>query len=476
MLYLLQRGKVRSQVINVPEGLPEILTDITREVLRCQPTPEFAKNIIDRALIKVDEIIGDLCYCDIPKEKSEQMSLAMEDCFKRFLAKRRCEKDRQSEVLKFKELDILDELIRKCKFNDDELKKSRQAIEEAYNKFMDFYLLTNTDDDATEALYQHFRARELQRQVEKQEKEAATKIQPPSFDIHTPDDQTTMKHDLAARKIQSFFRNRFSKTYERKTKPDDMCADLSKISMMDPLPITSSLIVEAQSANEERPASQTEPVAVPEERKELQVSDANKKDIFEEQKSAQIQEKPIITQAEDVDPTETLYQYLEERELQRLSERKSSEAATKIQVQAFFRGYMVRKTLRELRQTTMWWQTNPEVPCSDERIKSLYGMEKPKIQQTNYVDDECKYSSNVSMAARSPQQFKTRVSQKQRQQSVSTWTYPDSIVEQEGFVKRIYKAPSETMMDTFGKSEDQEDFESDDMYNAAIEDDFQFVT
>ncbi|XP_037892548.1 uncharacterized protein LOC119639319 [Glossina fuscipes] len=341
MLYLLQRGKVRSQVINVPEGLPEILTDITREVLRCQPTPEcmcqfiidylhsviltrdrarVAKNIIDRALMKVDEIIGDLCYCDIPKEKSEQMSLAMEDCFKRFLAKRRCEKDRQSEVLKFKELDILDELIRKCKFNDDELKKSRQAIEEAYNKFMDFYLLTNTDDDATEALYQHFRARELQRQVEEQEKEAATKIQayfrgyvvrksmqdlrrtslsmPPSFDIHPPDDQTTMKHDLAARKIQTFFRNRFSKTYERKTKPDDMCADLSKISMMDPLPITSSLIVEAQSANEERPASQTEPVAVPEERKELQVSDANKKDIFKEQKSAQILERPIVTQAE----------------------------------------------------------------------------------------------------------------------------------------------------------------------------------
>ncbi|KAL9896175.1 uncharacterized protein ACN2A1_006674 [Glossina fuscipes fuscipes] len=341
MLHLVQSGKSHSVTTSVPEGLPELLSDITQEVIRWQPSTEcmcefiidylrsviaareklrVANMIIDRALRKVDEIMADLCICGIAKEKSEQMSIVMEKCFKRFLAKRRCEKDKQNEVFKLVELDILDELIKKCKFSDLELKKTRTFIEAAYDRFVDMYL-------------------------------------------------------------------------------------------------------KAQK---------------------------------------------------DVDPTETLYQYLEERELQRLSERKSSEAATKIQ--AFFRGYMVRKTLRELRQTTMWWHTNPEVPCSDERIKSLYGMEKPKIQQTYYVDDECKYSSNVSMAARSPQQFKTRVSQKQRQQSVSTWTYPDSIVEQEGFVKRIYKAPSETMMDTFGKSEDQEDFESDDIYNAAIEDDFQFVT
>lgn len=48
MLYLVQRGKVRSQVIPIPEGLPEVLTDITREVLRCQPTSEcLCQFIID---------------------------------------------------------------------------------------------------------------------------------------------------------------------------------------------------------------------------------------------------------------------------------------------------------------------------------------------------------------------------------------------------------------------------------------------
>ena len=48
MHHLIQRGKVRSQVINIPEGLPELLSDITREVLRCQPTTEcLCQFIID---------------------------------------------------------------------------------------------------------------------------------------------------------------------------------------------------------------------------------------------------------------------------------------------------------------------------------------------------------------------------------------------------------------------------------------------
>uniref|UniRef100_A0A1A9ZTC3 Uncharacterized protein n=1 Tax=Glossina pallidipes TaxID=7398 RepID=A0A1A9ZTC3_GLOPL len=333
MLHLVQSGKSRSVKISVPEGLPELLSDITQEVIRCQPSTEcmcefiidylrsviaareklrVANMIIDRALRKVDEIMADLCICDIAKEKSEQMTVVMEKCFKRFLAKRRCEKDKPNEILKFVELDILDELIQKCRFTDLELKKTRTFIEAAYGRFVDMYL-------------------------------------------------------------------------------------------------------KAQK---------------------------------------------------DVDPTETLYQYLEERELQRLSERHSNEAAIKIQ--AFFRGYMVRKTLHELKQAKLWWQPNLEVPCSDERIEILHDVEKRKIQRTYYVDDECKCSSNVSMTARSPEQFKRQAT---RKHSVTTWAYPDSVVEEEGFVKRIYKIPPGTMMDAFGKSEDREVFESHDIYNAAIEDD-----
>lgn len=99
-----------------------------------------ANTIIDRALRKVDEIMADLCICDIAKEKSEQMSAVMEKCFKRFLAKRRCETDKPNEILKFVELDIMDEFIQKCKFTDLELKKTRTFIEAAYDRFVDMYL------------------------------------------------------------------------------------------------------------------------------------------------------------------------------------------------------------------------------------------------------------------------------------------------------------------------------------------------
>uniref|UniRef100_A0A1A9UTP6 Uncharacterized protein n=1 Tax=Glossina austeni TaxID=7395 RepID=A0A1A9UTP6_GLOAU len=304
MLHLVQSGKSRSVAISAPEGLPELLSDITQEVIRCQPSTECmcefiidylrsviaargklraANMIIDRALRKVDEIMADLCICDIAKEKSEQMSAVMEKCFKRFLAKRRCEKDKQDEILKFVELDLLDELIQKCKFSDLELKKTRTFIEAAYARFVDMYL-------------------------------------------------KAQKH---------------------------------------------------------------------------------------------------------VDPTETLYQYLEERELQRFK------------------------------------RPDLEVLCSDEQIEIFGDMEERKIQRTYFVDDECECSSNVSMTARSPEQFKAQASQKQRR---STWTYLGSIEKEERFVQRIYKVPFETMMDSLGKSEDQEDFESHDIYNAAVEDDFLLVT
>lgn len=48
MNYLIQRGILRQQAINVVDGLPELLSDITREVLRCQPTKEcLCQFIID---------------------------------------------------------------------------------------------------------------------------------------------------------------------------------------------------------------------------------------------------------------------------------------------------------------------------------------------------------------------------------------------------------------------------------------------
>ncbi|XP_017855572.1 PREDICTED: actin cytoskeleton-regulatory complex protein pan1 [Drosophila arizonae] len=244
MNYLIQRGKLRQQAINVPEGLPELLSDITREVLRCQPTKEclcqfiidylhsvivtrekalVAKTILERALRQVDSIISDLCICDLTKEKSDEMAQVMEDCFRNFLEKRRCEMRRGKETIKFADIDMLEELIRKCKFTEEELDASRPAIASAYKRFVDAYMAAGKESQGTELLYQYFRDRELKRLEELMRNKAATTIQAAyrgylvrrMMDQHVclctcmlqdKDDDEFMRLDRAARVIQRFFR------------------------------------------------------------------------------------------------------------------------------------------------------------------------------------------------------------------------------------------------------------------------------
>ncbi|KAM8704625.1 hypothetical protein ACLKA7_009136 [Drosophila subpalustris] len=198
MNYLIQRGKVRQQAISVPDGLPELLSDITREVLRCQPTKEclcqfiidylhsvivtrekamVARGILDRALRTVDSIISDMCICDLTKEKSDMMGQVMEECFRNFLEKRRCEMRSGKEAVKFADIDMLEELIQKCGFTEDELDMSRPTIESAYKRFVDAYMAAAKDTQGTEILYQYFRDRELKRIQEMMEHQSATIIQ-----------------------------------------------------------------------------------------------------------------------------------------------------------------------------------------------------------------------------------------------------------------------------------------------------------
>ncbi|XP_053959954.1 pinin [Anastrepha ludens] len=198
MNFLIQRGKVRNQMINVPPGLPELLSDITREVLRCQPTTEclcqfiidylhsvivtrekarVAKSIIDRALSVVDEIIADMCICDISKAKAQEMAIHMEECFRRFLSRMRCEQRTDIEVVRFEEQDMLNAMIERCKFTDEELKISQPMIEAAYRRFADAYMKAHEDFEGTEELYQYFKQRELKRQEEDNKRIAATRIQ-----------------------------------------------------------------------------------------------------------------------------------------------------------------------------------------------------------------------------------------------------------------------------------------------------------
>lgn len=133
--------------------------------------------IIDRALHNVDEIIEDLCVCNITQEKAENMALVMEDCFRRFLEKRRCESRKEKEIVKFREVDMLDELIQRCQFSEDELKLAQPVIEEAYNRFVQAYMSAQEGTEGTEALYMYFKDREMQRELERKRDDAAVKIQ-----------------------------------------------------------------------------------------------------------------------------------------------------------------------------------------------------------------------------------------------------------------------------------------------------------
>uniref|UniRef100_A0A1A9W8P9 RIIa domain-containing protein n=1 Tax=Glossina brevipalpis TaxID=37001 RepID=A0A1A9W8P9_9MUSC len=280
MLYFVQRAKVRSQAIPIPEGLPELLGDITREVLRCQPTTEClcqfiidylhsvmvarekakaAKAIIDRALEAVDEIAGDMCICDIPKEKTEEMVSIMESCFKRFLAKRRCEMGREKEPVQFNEVDLLDELIKKCNFSEIELKMSRPVIEAAYEKFVHAYGTAHENTEGTEALYQYFREREEKRRHDRRRSTAATKIQGPE---DQEDENDFLLQDSAARKIQHFFRARVStKRFTSDFIPvehaaDDECETESVVSMTAHSPVNGKAEDKDEEMGAARPADE----------------------------------------------------------------------------------------------------------------------------------------------------------------------------------------------------------------------------
>jgi len=132
---------------------------------------------LNRSLRQVDSIISDLCVCDLAKEKSDLMGQVMEDCFRNFLEKRRCEMRSGKEAIKFADIDMLEELIQKCGFTEEELDISRPTIESAYKRFVDAYMAAATDTKGTEILYQYFRDRELKRIQEMMQNQAATTIQ-----------------------------------------------------------------------------------------------------------------------------------------------------------------------------------------------------------------------------------------------------------------------------------------------------------
>lgn len=105
------------------------------------------------------------------------MAEMMEECFRNFLEKRRCEMRRGKEMVQFADIDMLEELIQKCHFTPEEMDMSRPAIENAYKRFVDAYMAASKDSKGTELLYQYFRDREMKRIEIIVKDQAATTIQ-----------------------------------------------------------------------------------------------------------------------------------------------------------------------------------------------------------------------------------------------------------------------------------------------------------
>ncbi|XP_037929901.1 uncharacterized protein LOC119683188 [Teleopsis dalmanni] len=353
MNYLITRGRVRGQVIDVPDGLPELLSDITREVLRCQPTTEclcqfiidyltsvirtrekahIAKAIIDRALREVDEIIGDLCICDIPEDKGEKLCLAMEDCFKRFLEKQRCERGRERDVIKFYDDDMLDELIRRCRFSDEELKISRPVIEDAYNRFVQAYLNASKSADGSDLLYQYFMAREIKRREELKREKAAIAIQATyrGYRVRKQIKEELLllqrqkereEQEAAAKIIQRFYRRKFGRPdYE----PEEMemessiiCTPSSEVSLgtkFATVPVTPPELKEGEEEQledkektepeEEKPESEIMPSRIGEVKDEFEENKAQFQQELQAQAPEPIEENENVNDAQPVEVIE----------------------------------------------------------------------------------------------------------------------------------------------------------------------------
>lgn len=136
-----------SEVLHVPEGLRELMADITREVLRYQPQniEAFIADYLESMLLTrevyqitsktVDDIvdssfhIADLLKREgISEEKCQAAVKVIREEFKRHFAT-------MDECEPLKELNIIKRLVQECKLTIEQAQKASESIESAWNHF-----------------------------------------------------------------------------------------------------------------------------------------------------------------------------------------------------------------------------------------------------------------------------------------------------------------------------------------------------
>lgn len=138
-------------VVQMPEGLKELMVDITREVLRDQPTNiyEYISDYLEAMLVTREnalvaehtvDCILDCCFnisdllqrTGISREKADKSANVIRGVFKAHIAKveRGCE---EPETLK--EKDILKRLVKEIGLTEKEAIKAKEIIDVSFNNY-----------------------------------------------------------------------------------------------------------------------------------------------------------------------------------------------------------------------------------------------------------------------------------------------------------------------------------------------------
>uniref|UniRef100_A0A182K3T2 RIIa domain-containing protein n=1 Tax=Anopheles christyi TaxID=43041 RepID=A0A182K3T2_9DIPT len=151
MNYLLHCQRSPGAVIPVPEGLEELLQDISREVLRSQPpnvisfladyleeklarreNRRVAEKIVDNVLDISLDIVAMLESVGIDSARAEAAVKRIREEFNRhFETKPDDERLRET----FRERDVLERLVKECHFSEQEAREASRIIEQAYRTF-----------------------------------------------------------------------------------------------------------------------------------------------------------------------------------------------------------------------------------------------------------------------------------------------------------------------------------------------------
>lgn len=226
MNFLLHSQKCPGHIIPLPHGVPELMADISREVLREQPSniPLFIADFLDAMLLTRESVkIAQATINDVTDYAVEIVTFYVTTCMPPSKAKhvvsvfqryfKETIDDLESycdDAARFDETRLMQKLIQECDLNMDEAQKALHIIRNAYKKY--YYRQTRYEaqllgdeaewqDKVKNTLYIYAKAKPSQAEMNR----AAVCLQAAYRGYCTRKKSNELKHK-AATKIQATFR------------------------------------------------------------------------------------------------------------------------------------------------------------------------------------------------------------------------------------------------------------------------------